>query len=96
MKVYKVSIALISLSLSGLAQAEEVRVRQADYWRGRPIAAHKAADYKRYSERKRYYASPYGWTSREPISRRQYQRLERRRNIARRYHARQLHRRFRR
>lgn len=91
---YLLTLTLL-LSLSGLAQAE-IRVRDADFWRGRPIAAHKASDYKRYSERKRYYASPYGWTSRQPISRMQYRGLERRRHVARRYHARQLNRRYRR
>ena len=73
----------------GVTQAE-ITVRNADYWRGRPIARLDLS--KVNLENRRYYASSYGWTSREPISRRQYRRLERRRYNAQRHHRRALRR----
>ena len=92
---YVLTVATL-LIFAGIVQADEIRVRQADYWRGRPIATHRAEDYESYSQPRRMWASPYGWTSREPISRRESRRLEHRRHVARRYYARQLSRRYRR
>ena len=59
------------LVLGGIAQAEEVRVRRADYCRGRPVAAHRAAQDARYRQPRRYDDAPYGWTSRRPKLREQ-------------------------
>ena len=69
-----VLFTLTILLFVGVAQAE-MKVSYADYWRGRPIAQ---LDTSKVKSAERYYASPYGWTSREPISSREYRRLERR------------------
>ncbi len=62
------------LIISGAAPAE-IRIRPAEHRSNRPLRAHRAKDYQRYSQPRRYDALPSGWTRPRPSALRLQRRL---------------------